>query len=75
MNQSKARFQGREVYSKGEEMPSGSSQHKKGEWQVGGGTKGIMVLGGGQSRHWMVVIIQVSVSGSICQFLQILCLL
>ena len=30
-----------------------------------------MVLGGGQSRHWMVVNIQASVSGSICQFLQI----
>ena len=30
-----------------------------------------MVLGGGQNRHWMVVNIQASVSGSICQFLQI----
>ena len=27
------------------------------------------------NRHWMMVSIQVSVSGSICQFLQILCLL
>ena len=64
MDQSNVFFQEREVYSKGEKMPSGSSQHKKGEWQVGGGTKGIMVLGGGQSRHWMVVSIQASVSGS-----------
>ena len=30
-----------------------------------------MDLGEGQSRHWMVVSIQASVSGSICQFLQI----
>ena len=29
-----------------------------------------MVLGGGPSQHWMVVSIQASVSGSICQFLQ-----
>ena len=27
-----------------------------------------MVLGGGQSRHWMVVSIQASVSGSIVKF-------
>ena len=30
-----------------------------------------MVLGEGPSQHWMVVSIQASVSGSICQFLQI----
>ena len=29
-----------------------------------------MVLGGGPSQHWLVVSIQASVSGSICQFLQ-----
>jgi hypothetical protein len=30
-----------------------------------------MDLGGGQVQDWMVVSIQASVSGSICQFLQI----
>ena len=30
---------------------------------------------GRPSHHWIVVNIQASVSGSICQFLQILCLL
>ena len=30
-----------------------------------------MVLGGGQSRHWMVVSIQAIVGGSLCQSLQI----
>ena len=30
-----------------------------------------MVLAGGPSQHWMVVSIQASVSGSICQFMQI----
>ena len=28
------------VYSKGEEMPSGSSQHMREEYQIGEGTKG-----------------------------------
>ena len=31
----------------------------------------IMDLGGGQADNWMVVSIQASVSGSICQFSQI----
>ena len=57
MDQSKACSQqrGRDVpkkekYSKGGDMPSGSSQHMREEWQIGGGTKGeIMALGGGQA--------------------------
>ena len=35
----------------------------------------IMDLGGGQADNWMVVSIQASVSSSIGQFLQNLCLL
>ena len=64
MDQSKVFSQGGEVYSKGAEMPSESSQHIREESQIGGGAKGeIMVLGGGQRQHWMVVSIQASVSG------------
>ena len=56
MDQSKACSQqrGRDVpkkekHSKGRDMSSGSSQHMREEYQIGGGTKGIMVLGGGQT--------------------------
>ena len=54
------------IFQRGE-MPSGSSQHMREEWQIGGGTKGeIIVFRGRPNRHWMMVSIQASVSGSIC---------
>ena len=39
-----------------------------------GRNKGDHGFRGRPNRHWMMVSIQASVSGSICQFLQILCL-
>ena len=36
-----------------------------------GGTKGDHGFRGRPNRHWMMVSIQASVSGSICQFIQI----
>jgi hypothetical protein len=42
------------------------------KFKILGEAKGeTMDLGGGQVQDWMVVSIQASVSGSICQFLQI----
>ena len=72
MDQIKVFFQGREVYSKEGEMPSESSQIMREKKQDRGKKKrGNHGFRGRSSRHWMVVSIQASVGGSICQFLQI----
>jgi len=64
LEQSKLNVDQKQVSFKRREMPSESSQHIREESQIGGGAKGeIMVLGGGQRQHWMVVSIQASVSG------------
>ena len=59
------------IFQRGK-IPTGSSQHMREEWE---GTKGDHGFRGRPDRHWMMVSIQASVSASICQFLQILCLL
>ena len=53
------------VYSKRVKMTTGSSQHMREEYQIGGGTKGDHGHGfrGRPSHHWMMVSIQASVSG------------
>ena len=56
--------------TKGRDVPK-----KEKYMQIRGGTKGDHGCRGRPSHHWMVVNIQASVSGSICYFLQILCLL
>ena len=78
----------RHVPNKGEEMfPKKEKYFPKGEntdWIKStyerrvanrGWNKGDHGFRGRPNRHWMIVSIQASVSGSICQFLQILCML
>ena len=82
MDQSKACSQqrGRDVPKKEKYIPKGENADwikSTYERRVAnrGGTKGDHGFRGRPNRHWMMVSIQASVSGSICQFLQILCLL
>ena len=82
MDQSKACSQqkGRDVPKKEKYIPKGGKcrlDKSTYERRVAnrGRNKGDHGFRGRPNRHWMMVSIKTSVSGLICQFLQILCLL
>ena len=61
------------IFPKGSNFDS-KREEKEEVAKMGRKQRGLMDLGGGQVKCLMMVSIQASVSGSICQFLQNLCL-
>ena len=69
MDQSKVFSKGERYIPKGGQMPSESSNIYGKSSKYGEKQKGDHRFRGRLSQHWMVLNIQASVSGSICQFL------
>ena len=63
------------IFQKGRNAEWIKSTYERGVANRGRNKGGNHGFRGRPSCHWMVVSIQTSVSGSICQFLQLLCLL